>query len=613
MDGRSFTGGRLVSAVVAVAVAALCAFAERSVAEERRPGGSVARLPDADHRPSDRDARAAVVLRAADAERYRRIFAVQAEGRWADADAEIARLGDRLLVGHVLAQRYLDPRHYRARYDELADWLANHADHPDAPAIRFLAAKRAPPGAETLPPVAYAGAAGRWDSGAMAPAPPPPPERTAAGRIEAARILESARKRLRAGRHADAARYLAHPHVVRVLTAAEIDHEIATIAGDLFQQGEAERALAMAERAVRRSGVAAPAAMWTAGLAAFRLGRYDVAAGHLEALAAVPDLPAWPRSAAAFWAARATLDGGRPERVEDWLAVAAEHPDTFYGLIAHRILGTEPSFTWDVPPLPDAAAGQVMAEPALRRALALLQAGAPDRAERELAGIAGRGALADPLTVLALAEQVRFAPLALRAAGLFADKGVRHDAALYPIPGWTPPGGFTVDPALVYAFMRQESAFDAAAVSRSGAVGLMQLMPATAAYVAGVEPAGLPKEALFEPVANIDLGQRYLRYLLDHDTVKGDVALLAMAYNGGPGKLARWQRDIAATGDRLMFIESIPSRQTRLFVQRVLANYWIYQMRLGMPTPSLDALAAGGAPLYISAQDEPPGVSRHAH
>ncbi|MGE0747520.1 MAG: transglycosylase SLT domain-containing protein [Rhodospirillales bacterium] len=613
MDGYSFTGVRLVSAVVAVAVAALCAYPDPTVAEERRPAHSIARLPDASHRPSDRDARTVAVLATADAERYRRIFAAQAGGRWSDADAEIGRLGDRLLLGHVLAQRYLDARHYRAGHDALAAWLAAYADHPDAPAIRFLAAKRAPAEAEALPAVAYAAAAVRWDNGAMSPAPPAPPERTPALRKEAARILESARKRLRAGHHAEAVRYLAHPHVVRVLSTAEIDHEIATIAGDLYQQGEAGQAFVFAERAVRRSGDAAPAAMWIAGLTAFRLARYDAAATYFEALAAVPDLPAWPRSAAAFWAARATLDAGRPERVEDWLAAAAEHPDTFYGLIAHRILGTEPAFTWDVPPLPAEMAGRAMAEPALRRALALLQSGAPARAERELAGIAGRGGLAEPLTVLALAEQVRFAPLSLRAAGLFAESGGRHDAALYPIPGWVPPGGFTVDPALVYAFMRQESAFDVRAVSRSGAVGLMQLMPATAAYVGGAELVDLPKEALFDPAVNLDLGQRYLRYLLEHDTVRGDVALLALAYNGGPGNLARWQRDLAATGDRLLFIESIPSRQARTFVQRVLANYWIYQMRMGVPTPSLDALAAGGAPLYISAEDEPPGVTRDAH
>jgi soluble lytic murein transglycosylase-like protein len=214
--------------------------------------------------------------------------------------------------------------------------------------------------------------------------------------------------------------------------------------------------------------------------------------------------------------------------------------------------------------------------------------------------------------VLALAERMRFAPLSLRAAGLFADRGARHDAALYPVPGWTPTGGFTIDPALVYAFMRQESAFDTHAVSRAGAIGLMQLMPATAAFVGADAVGDGAPDALFDPGLNVELGQRYLRHLLDHDAVKGDLVLLAMAYNGGPGKLGKWQRGVAGADDRLLFIESIPSRQTRLFVQRVLANYWIYQMRLGAPTPSLDALAAGGAPLYKSAGDEPTAVTRHA-
>ena len=98
--------------------------------------------------------------------------------------------------------------------------------------------------------------------------------------------------------------------------------------------------------------------------------------------------------------------------------------------------------------------------------------------------------------------------------------------------------------------------------------------------------------------------QKYLRYLIAHDAVQGDMFLVAIAYNGGPGNLAKWQRKVSKVSvDPLMFIESIPARETRQFVERVLANLWVYRERLNQPAPSLDAIAAGERPIYKSVDD----------
>jgi soluble lytic murein transglycosylase-like protein len=74
--------------------------------------------------------------------------------------------------------------------------------------------------------------------------------------------------------------------------------------------------------------------------------------------------------------------------------------------------------------------------------------------------------------------------------------------------------------------------------------------------------------------------------------------MLAAAYNGGPGNVSRWQRQIKHDNDPLLFLESIPNRETRLFVEHVLANYWIYRDQLGQATPALDAIAEGQWPTY---------------
>ena len=84
------------------------------------------------------------ILDAEDARLYRDIFRLQADGKWKAADERIAKLSDRLLLGHVLYQRYMHPRAYRSSYVELKNWMARYADHPDADRIYRLAVKRRP-------------------------------------------------------------------------------------------------------------------------------------------------------------------------------------------------------------------------------------------------------------------------------------------------------------------------------------------------------------------------------------------------------------------------------------------------------------------------------------
>ena len=71
------------------------------------------------------------------------------------------------------------------------------------------------------------------------------------------------------------------------------------------------------------------------------------------------------------------------------------------------------------------------------------------------------------------------------------------------------------------------------------------------------------------------------------------------AYNGGPGNLNKWRRKADYRDDPLLFIESIPSRETRIFIERVLTNLWIYRYRMDQEPASLEAVVAGGWPVYV--------------
>jgi soluble lytic murein transglycosylase-like protein len=172
----------------------------------------------------------------------------------------------------------------------------------------------------------------------------------------------------------------------------------------------------------------------------------------------------------------------------------------------------------------------------------------------------------------------------------------RFNPADYPMPTLSPRDGFTLDPALVYAIVRQESRFNPDAVSRVGAVGLMQVMPSTAALVTG-DGHSVRTKSLRDPGANLRIGQDYFTWLLQHG-VGNDLLAAVAAYNGGPGTLLKTQAQLGED-DALMMIESLPAQETRNYVEKVMAGYWLYRRQFGAPTASLDALASGVA--HISA------------
>jgi len=128
-------------------------------------------------------------------------------------------------------------------------------------------------------------------------------------------------------------------------------------------------------------------------------------------------------------------------------------------------------------------------------------------------------------------------------------------------------------------------------------------MPSTAGFIVGdgTRFLGPNQRDLRDPELNLTLAQKYVEHLLADPIVGGDLLLLVAAYNAGPGNVAKWRRDQEAYGDDpLLFIESIPWRETRLFVERVLTNLWIYRQRMGQETPSLEAVVAGARPVYAS-------------
>ena len=153
-----------------------------------------------------------------------------------------------------------------------------------------------------------------------------------------------------------------------------------------------------------------------------------------------------------------------------------------------------------------------------------------------------------------------------------------------------------VPASLLFGLIRQESVFTEDAKSRAGALGLMQVMPSTGRLLYRKEN-GKGRPDLRDPDANLRLGARYLRQLLD--TFPGDTAAALAAYNAGPGRVRAWKKaSHLAPEDE--FLESIPFSETRLYVKRVLFFQSVYSSLYGLPldaaSPALSVPAAEPRP-----------------
>ena len=356
--------------------------------------------------------------------------------------------------------------------------------------------------------------------------------------------------------------------------------------------------------ALRGARADVPDADWVAGLAAFKLKQYDIGAAHFAAMADNPATTSWLKSAAAFWAARCFMASQEPQNVSRMLEIAADKPRTFYGLIALRLLGKAPPFTWSEPTLERAGFQRLVKVQGIARGLALYQVGELESAEASIARAHGHLSSEMDRPFIALAHELGFAHIQLLAAGAARSPDLK--AAAYPVMNFKPTDGWNVDPALVHAIVRQESKFEMRVTSTSEARGLMQLLPSTAAGVMKDTTLDNPgaKARLFDPAFNLSVGQKYLAKMFDFAEPNGNLFHLVVAYNGGPGNLQKWLKEIDFNGDPLLFIESIPSRETRGYVERVVANYWIYQDRMGEPQVTLEQVARGEWPIM-------PGLGYH--
>ncbi|MGI9387102.1 MAG: lytic transglycosylase domain-containing protein, partial [Methyloligellaceae bacterium] len=196
------------------------------------------------------------------------------------------------------------------------------------------------------------------------------------------------------------------------------------------------------------------------------------------------------------------------------------------------------------------------------------------------------------LLVIVLAQKTRHPNAMVRAAKIGLARGWMFETFAYPLdllPALKRSNSGKIERALIYATVAQESEFNAQAISRAGARGLMQLMPGTAAQMARLKNLDFSKDRLTtDPAYNLRLGTAYLSSLLE--TFNGSTLLALAAYNAGPNRVGQWIRQFGdprrPNVDPVDWIERLPYKETRQYVKKILAGLQIFRSRLGdLPNP----------------------------
>ena len=526
-------------------------------------------------------------LDATQREGYRAVFQAIRDGQWQNAQIGLDAMKPGPLHAIARAEMFTAKGSPRVELEPLVALLNEAPELPEAADLARLAKAR---GAVELPPLPSAQRL-IWQDGA--------PRRVRAKSSKsdqiAADLAIKMQPLVKTDMAADAQVLLESTPGLTLEAQTEWQAKVAWM---YFLTGDDANARSMAAKAANGMGDWAVQGRWTGSLSAWRQNDCTAAEAGFEGVAArATDVDL--RAAALYWASRADMVCGRPDKVQARLQSAAQFSESFYGQLSRQALLIKDK---GKPSTQVVAAdwARLDKRPNIRVAAALAEIGETDLADTVVRQQARIGDPSEFGSLVRVAEALSLPATTVWLAHNCPQGIVATAEARYPTPNWTPSSGWRVDKALVYAHTLEESGFRNKVVSPAGAYGLMQIMPAAATDYSREQGLSLDKSALTKPATNMDIGQRHLERLRDMAGVTGGLLpKVIAAYNAGPRPVGDWNAIVRDGGDPLLYIESIPYWETRGYVTTVLRNYWMYEAQGGRKASvSRSALAQGMWPRF---------------
>jgi peptidoglycan lytic transglycosylase len=296
-----------------------------------------------------------------------------------------------------------------------------------------------------------------------------------------------------------------------------------------------------------------------------------------------------------YWLGRTALALGDRGSAMVHFYRAAKYPQYFYGQLGRQSLDAKPAqLQITRTPVPSEADIQSFLSRGAVRAIGIARATGFDGATPQFLLALSRK-LTNPAEVVLVAELAKLMgdpQIALRLSKIAFNRDLPLGDYALPIGGIPEFRSLLtdrVDPALVHALSRQESEFNAAAKSPVGASGLMQLMPATARMVAKQYKVNYSANQLTNAAYNTQLGEAFLRGVIDD--YSGSYIMALAAYNAGGGRVAEWVKQFGdprnPNVDPVDWIERIPFTETRQYVIKIMETLQLYRSRLAGPKQAL--------------------------
>ena len=515
-----------------------------------------------------------------DVQLYKTIFNDYRNGDFKKGDESVAQLDDQILMGHVEALKLLHPTKHRSSFLELRDWLDKYNNQYEATRIYNLGVKRKPSGAANPKKNIYPELNEIFLEKSEAPKTINNLRKifTSSNYSKKISIYNTVRSRVGRGWPTGALEYLSHHE--KYFNDKEKSFLLSKIANGYYLANLDDKAINVLSDT---SFINEPYSegLWIKGLAFYRKGDFQTASRQFLILSKITNSK-WLSDAGAYWSfLSSTKDANDNITFQaslDALDVACQPSFNIYSILSCRILDK---------PIKDNLFDDIEMKKDLgffldtefgRRIQALVEIGELPVAELELNRLQGRSNDRFKRVILGFSIKNDLSSMQIKTAkNLFADSAPLQ--FLYPTPKWIGDFNFnSIDPTIALSMIRQESQFSAFAKSGKSAYGLMQILPSTAKMVNKEYNFKSNPRILFDPKINVETGTKYIESLLEIDYIQGDLLKALISYNAGPGNLSKWMKKTNFNDDSFLLIESIPSRETRIFVERVLTNLVIYEL-----------------------------------
>lgn len=523
------------------------------------------------------------VLSAKDIKTYKKLFKYQRALQRDKVAAGIQNLDSKLLYGHLMAERLLHPK-TKASYKDLKKFLDNFNDHFQAKTIYKLANLRKPKSQTHSKP------AKRTKSIAKYSNPDDKLQRPTNKNVKYTnkrkQLISRVSYYIKKKKYIQAERILDSNKNRKIMGDSTYSKYALKLTKSLFSESRYKESYRVAQKIGSLVKPMVHEAVWYEGLSAYHLSKYKTAASTFRRLAS--SVPAGSKyySRSSYWAGLSYKKANKKSMSKVYFKQATKNPYSYYGMVATQALGNKIKMDWKKPQASKQEIRTLMKNKKIRRVIALAEIGEYNLAQKELRAVYSDIPYGMDEALLKMSLDLNLAWNALTLSHNLLERDNLFLSGLYPdIKVWKPKRA-TVDYSLINAVVRQESAFNPSVKSSAGAMGLMQIMPGTAAHIRHKQgKRRLPKSYVYRPDINVKLGQYYLGYLLEE--FNGNLIYAIAAYNAGPGNVKKWQKRGLDANGPIAFVENIPFPETKHYVKKVMSNYWAYRNKFDQSLSTL--------------------------